>query len=355
MNDDRRLQLRPYSPPTWTAPLMRINNLLLNKSHPISFELGDNRLFRLQLLPHQTQETPNLPIGITLGLGESTAALWLSEWPLLDHIRTFIPEGMLTRLPENLGIALAENALDPLINAIENSLASKVKIQSLSAEQNSRLYNLPISFELLEAQKDRPDMQHTRSIRGLLMLEERLYPLLQERLRSWPSDLNEDWENLEAIAYLEIGNATVSVQEVNSFTESDIILLDNHHFPEEGILTLRFSNLLSCGAQLSTEPTRTLTITTGWNNMADNEPKQSINQINQIPVQLSFDLGQKTLSFNEVKQLRPGYVIDLTQGLPEVVQIRAQNKLIGTGELVDISGRIGVRILSLFGSRNKGG
>ncbi len=332
-----------------------MNNLLLNKSRAFTFELGDQRIFRLQLMPAEGFQQTIYPLGMTIGIGDSTAGLWLSDWPLLDNIRAFIPEGMLTRLPENLGIALTENALEPLINLIEQGLVSKIKLQSLSAEQNSRLYSLPIGFELTEADKDKPSIEFTRTIRGLLMLENRLYPLLQERMRFWPSSENEDWDALETHLWLEIGSSRVSIQEINQFEVSDVILLDDHHFRTEGLLRLRFGAHLYCTAQLVTEPKKTLTLTTGWNNMAENEPKQNIDQINQIPVQLSFDLGQKTLSFNEVKQLRPGYVIDLAQGLPEVVQIRAQNKLIGTGELVDISGRVGIRILSLFGNRTKAG
>ncbi len=354
MNDDRRrIKLKPFTPPGWTPAAVRMNNLLLNKSQPIAFFMDETKAFRLQIFPasHPVQ-TPH-PIGMTLGIGDSTAGLWLSDWPLLDNIRSFIPEGMLARLPENLGIALAENALDPLISRIENALGSKVKIQSLSAEQNSRLYTLPIEFELLEGDKEKPGSDHL--IKGLLVLEERLYPLMQERLRFWPSDTDEVWETLETNIFLEIGTASVSIQDINNLETSDIILLDNSSFRTEGLLHLRFNTHLYCSAQLIAEPTRQLTITTGWNTMSDNEPKQNLQQINQIPVQLSFDLGQKTLSFNEVKQLRPGYVIDLTQALPEVVQIRAQNKLIGTGELVDISGRIGIRILSLFGTRSKAG
>jgi type III secretion system YscQ/HrcQ family protein len=356
MTDDRRrIKLKPFVPPSWTPAAVRMNNLLLNKTQPLAFFLSETKAFRLQIFPTEPESADVFPIGLTLGVGDTTAGLWLSDWPLLDQIRSFIPEGMLARLPENLGIALAENALDPLITRIENGLGSKVKIQSLSADKKSSLYTLPLSFELLEGRRDAPQHEQTTLIRGLLMVEERLYPLIQERLRFWPSDTETRWDSLEATLFLEIGTATVSVQEVNHFEPSDIILLDESSFRSEGLIRLRFNSILSCGAQLIAEPNRQITITTDWNIMSDNDQKQSLQQINQLPVQLSFDLGQKTLSFNEVKQLRPGYVIDLSQSLPEVVQIRAQNKLIGTGELVDISGRIGVRILSLFGSRSKAG
>ncbi|MFZ1341826.1 type III secretion system cytoplasmic ring protein SctQ [Thiothrix eikelboomii] len=356
MTDERRrITLKLLAPPSWTPAAVRMNNLLLTKTQPFAFFLSENKAFRLQIFPAEPNSNLVFPIGLTLGIGDTTAGLWLSEWPLLDQIRSYIPEGMLARLPENLGIALAENALDPLITRIENGLGSKIKIQSLSADKNSNLYALPLSFELLEGQRNAHQQEQMTLIRGLLMVEERLYPLIQERLRFWPSDTELQWENLEANLFLEIGTATVSVQEVNHFEPSDIILLDNNSFRRDGLIRLRLNTLLYCGAQLIAEPNRQITITTDWNIMSDNDQKQSVQQINQLPVQLSFDLGQKTLSFNEVKQLRPGYVIDLSQSLPEVVQIRAQNKLIGTGELVDISGRIGVRILSLFGNRSKTG
>jgi type III secretion system YscQ/HrcQ family protein len=88
--------------------------------------------------------------------------------------------------------------------------------------------------------------------------------------------------------------------------------------------------------------------------MTDQEQKPTIDHIAQIPVQLSFDLGQKTLSFNEVRQLRPGYVLELNSQLPEIVQIRSQNRILGHGELVEVNGRLGVRILNLFGKQAKG-
>lgn len=330
---------------------MRINNLILNKSQTYTFSLDEDRMFRLRLLPGDAQRQEVYPINMTLGIGDSTAGLWLSDWPALENIREYIPEGMLSRLPENLGLALTENAMEPLIVAAEHGLASKISLQSLSAEQNSRLYTLPVSFELLEANRSKPEGSNTRIINGLLMLEERMYPLLQERMRFWPSDLNEAWEALETKLHIELGQTSLSMQEVNMLAVSDVLLPDDNKFQAERILKLRLKTDLFCTAYLDAEMGTTLTITTGWNKMSDNDAQNNIDQINKVPVQLTFDLGNKTLSFNEIKQLRPGYVLDLPGNLPEVVQIRAQNKQIGTGELVEVGGRIGVRIVSLFGTR----
>ena len=351
MNNRRQIKVTPLKPTPWTDPAVRINNMLLNKSQAYSFTIDENRMFRVQLLPGEAQRQNIYSIGMTLGIGDSTAGLWLSDWPVLDDIRAFIPEGMLPRLPENLGLALTENALEPLLLNAESGLASKISLQSLSVEQNSRLHTLPLSFELLEADRSKPEGGNMRTIYGLLMMEERLYPLLQERLRFWPSDLNEDWEELETRLNFEIGQTELSMQEINALKPADVLMLDGNEFQVGQLVRLRLENNLYCDARLAADPEQILTITTGWNKMADNEPQTNIDQINKVPVQLTFDLGDKTLSFNEVKQLRPGYVLDLPASLPEVVQIKAQNRQIGSGELVEVDGRIGIRIISLFGKR----
>lgn len=351
MNNRRQIKVIPLKPTLWTDQAVRINNMLLNKSQAYSFTVDEDRMFRLQLLPGEAQRQNIYSIGTTLGIGDSTAGLWLSDWPALDDIRAFVPEGMLPRLPENLGLALIENALEPLLRNAEHSLSSKITLQSLSVEQNSRLYTLPLSFELLEADRSKPEGSNMRTIYGLLMMEERLYPLLQERLRFWPSDLNEDWEGLETRLNIEIGQTELSMQEINALSPADVLLPDSNEFQAEQLVRLRLQNDLYCSASLTRDPEKILTITTGWNTMSDNEPQNNVDQINKVPVQLTFDLGDKTLSFNEVKQLRPGYVLDLPASLPEVVQIKAQNRQIGSGELVEIDGRIGIRIISLFGKR----
>ncbi|MCB1620930.1 MAG: FliM/FliN family flagellar motor switch protein [Thiothrix sp.] len=352
MNNRRQIKIRPLQLQAWTPSGMRLNNMALNKSQAFTFSLDENRVFRLRLFPGDKSRQPLYAINMTLGIGDTTAGLWLSDWPLLDNIREYIPEAMLPRLPENLGIALAENALEPLINIAEHGLASKIKLQSLSAQQNSPVYTLPLGFELLEANRGKPDPNSTHAVHGLLMLEGQLYPMLQQRLRLWPSDLNEAWENLETSVFLEIGQLALTIPEINSLGSSDVLLLENNRFREEGTIRLRVNHNLYCEAEISSgDANKILTIATGWTTMADHDAPNSIDQLNKLPVKLSFDLGQKTISFSEIKQLRPGYVIDLPHSLPEVVQIHAQNKQIGTGELVEISGRIGIRIISLFGTR----
>ena len=63
---------------------------------------------------------------------------------------------------------------------------------------------------------------------------------------------------------------------------------------------------------------------------------------------VGFELGERSLSLHELQTLAPGFTFDLGRDLRQAVQIRANGMLIGTGELVDIDGRIGVVVTSLL-------
>lgn len=67
----------------------------------------------------------------------------------------------------------------------------------------------------------------------------------------------------------------------------------------------------------------------------------------QLPVRLSFDLGDTTLTLAELQQLQPGEVIALQRPLGGAVTIRANGACIGRGEVVDIDGRCAVAIVEL--------
>lgn len=339
--------------PRIRIPAMRMNNLLLNKSQGYGFPLSAETLCRIRLLPGDTDLQRVCPLSFTLGIGNTSAGLWLSDWPLPERIRQFIPEDMLATLPENLGISVVTSALAVLLREVEQGFGLAVSVQSLSAEIDSPLHTLPVSFEMQELRL--ADKTLINQVTGVLMVDEQLHPYLQERLRLWPSDANEDWEHYQTALRLEVSRTQLTIQDINQLQPADIILLDETRFQQQGMIRVCLDSGACCEAVFTSPQKNALTITTEWNNMADNEPRQALNQIDQVPVLLSFDLGQKTLAFNEVKQLRPGYILELSGMLPEVVQIRSQNRLIGTGELVDIDGRIGVRILNLFGKKTKAG
>lgn len=88
----------------------------------------------------------------------------------------------------------------------------------------------------------------------------------------------------------------------------------------------------------------------GWT-MSDTSPSAGGESapvaIDKLPVRVSFDLGERTMTLADLQALQPGQTLDLGQPLSTAVQVRANGTWIGMGELVEIDGRLGVTLTTL--------
>ena len=67
-----------------------------------------------------------------------------------------------------------------------------------------------------------------------------------------------------------------------------------------------------------------------------------------LPVRLSFDLGELSLTLAQLQALQPGQALALGRPLDGAVRVRANGVLIGEGELVQIDGQLGVSLSRLW-------
>ena len=61
-------------------------------------------------------------------------------------------------------------------------------------------------------------------------------------------------------------------------------------------------------------------------------------------------LGQVDLSLAEISRMVAGTVLELDKGKTDPVHLAVNGKVLGTGELVEIDGRLGVRVTGWSGS-----
>jgi flagellar motor switch/type III secretory pathway protein FliN len=69
----------------------------------------------------------------------------------------------------------------------------------------------------------------------------------------------------------------------------------------------------------------------------------------QVEVPVVIEMGRVEISAAELLELGPGDVVSLRRPLTAALDVRAGGKLIGRGELVDIGGEAGVRLVEVFG------
>ena len=64
-----------------------------------------------------------------------------------------------------------------------------------------------------------------------------------------------------------------------------------------------------------------------------------------LPVKVVFLAGETEVALRDLKRIMPGYVFDLGRPVDRHVEVRANGRRIGIGELVEIDRRVGVRML----------
>ena len=106
------------------------------------------------------------------------------------------------------------------------------------------------------------------------------------------------------------------------------------------------------GTAVLTEALRPLRNTERENSMAASGPgstPEDAGSLEAVPVRLSFDAGRLDIPLSEVRRLQAGSILPLGRGAAELVEISANGRRIGTGELVEVDGAVAVRIVRLFG------
>lgn len=79
-----------------------------------------------------------------------------------------------------------------------------------------------------------------------------------------------------------------------------------------------------------------------------NNPEGS-DLLGDVPLQIAVELARVPVTAEEVVALRPGQVLELHRAPGEPVELSVNGKVVARGELVEIEGQLGVRVLSMAG------
>lgn len=189
--------------------------------------------------------------------------------------------------------------------------------------------------------------------------------VLDALFRSWPA-ASRSMDQLPLPAILRLGTTGLTLGVLRSLLIGDVVLLERRAGPARGMLAVA-GHLLApaewngSGWALRRAPTARGAEWEGWlgtsggpgcgpdsGGAAENGP-ENVAEEGDIPVTLRFDLGRLELTLAELRQLGPGSVLELPGPADAPVRITVGGRCIGTGELVEVEGRAGVRVLQMLG------
>lgn len=67
-----------------------------------------------------------------------------------------------------------------------------------------------------------------------------------------------------------------------------------------------------------------------------------------VPVQLRFEMGRCDTTLQSLRTMAPGTVLAINGGSPASIAVVANGRQLGTGELVEVNGQLGIRLIHWF-------
>jgi type III secretion protein Q len=187
-------------------------------------------------------------------------------------------------------------------------------------------------------------------------LQQALSGAAWQRLRARTSSLPHDWKLRVPVVF---GRAEVSAAACRALAPGDMVLVSEPHFGLDGEGELRIgSRTAACALRLGNQVLLELTewhatttgstmhdATTGYSSYDGNDHDGGdVGALDGVPVMLTFELGALELSLSELQALGPGSVVPIAGALPPEVAVCAGGRRIGTGEIVELDGRLAVEI-----------
>ena len=345
--DTNRTSIKPAALRRFSGNEAQARSLIAQRAGDLRLELGGER-WCAALVP--VLEAPVAASGdwqlaaqwagaaLRLTLPGSAAQTWIgARFPELD----------LPALPAPFLTAIFDGALRETVSAIAALGRGPLQLERIEREPAAAVRTVTHHFLLTLSGNERP-------IYAALGTDSLGLMLIAGLLAQYPTVTNGvDVETLPQRLRAEIGRVALPAGALDRLALRDTLLLDDAWLGQDGTLWLSVGDR---GIRVRCDGTK-LTVLSVFSEIglamspSDTAPPAAASHapipVGDIPVQISFDLGERTLTLAELKALQPGQTLDLGRPLSSAVNVRANGALIGRGELVEVDGRLGVTLSEL--------
>ncbi len=294
------------------------------------------------------------PQGLRAGAGEWCIGLSWSGLPFelvvpdtgaQAWIQARFPGLDLPALPEPVIAAAFEDACESLMALLPGGSPGRVRVEKWSPA-NEDAPRLPHAF-LIEVVAGEAVLraQLSTSSQGLLhmaAIAQSLSPVRNELESS----------TLAVTLSVVIGMTWLSLEDLARLKPRDTILFDVRVLEQDGALWVGQGDR---GFRASRQgPNLIVTeqfMEREWIAPPNDETgvaRAELSALDHLPLRVVFDLGDLSMTVAQLQSLQVGQPLALSRPLASAVNLRVNGALVGTGELVEIEGELGVMLTSLF-------
>jgi len=332
----------PYDPPRLTVEQAGDANAVARRCLPVPVRIGGLEIEApLAITPILTPPDAD-GTAITLRLGPGRVVLLVP--PLLVEQALAEAAGLpVAELEPELAALLLEAVLSELLPALEAAAGVSIAIERIGpAPAFAPAFRCAIAIRHAFAET----VLH-------LAADDAARPALGRLIGAVPA-LPAPCAGLPVPLAIRIGAVRLSLAELKGIEPGDVVFPDVACPPGEALVIYgegwSHAAKHDRGTVTVAGPRRPLALQDGGGWMADSDAAAPpAERLDQLLVTLVFELGRSELPLAAVQGLAPGAVIPLGRNPGEAVDIVANGRRIGRGEIVRIEDELGVRVVRLFG------
>lgn len=294
---------------------------------------------------------------VDLGVNDTPVTLFMSRKTAARVAQTYFDLGADYEIPDSLRAAALEASAEGVLEKIEQAANIRIAVLGVADSGVSAEDRPLLSFRLSAG-------ANTQAI---------IYLAANDGIdfSAAPPALPRNVDDTVLRLPLVVGDSSVSLADFAGLARGDVILVPDPGLIEKSMVRLPISGGRAIVAAIGNNKVTVKMLGQVMTNESDNmgaepsgpdenvsaepaegaqgEPLLAPEAIDDVPIRLDFDLGEVELTVGELRTLVAGHCFDLAKLPEKAVGIRVNGRRIGAGEIVEIDGRLGVRITELAG------
>lgn len=323
--------------PTLTADQVSVCNQLIGRHRDLSLAIGDAAFgLRFTLAPAAPTTDRRSAQTIHLDVGRFSARVdlsWVGDFAPLSDL---LGDTNLADLPPEVQTAVIATLLEPALDQLAEALGEDVSLGQTESPHGPDDAAVRIGFSL--TCDGRP------AAHGSIAFSTELVPTVLDLADRSPAVACNDLSDVPVAAAVEVGNVSLSLRQLLAIAPFDVVLMDATTREEDGqSVRLALAPAMVCRAKLE-ESCLMIEEIEPW---APREPWEddSVVAAEDVPVELTFDVGQLRLPLAEWAELRSGSIAPFAKREDQLLWVLAAGRTIGRAEPVRLGDRFGARLL----------
>jgi type III secretion protein Q len=285
---------------------------------------------------------------VKLKIGSHAACFFLDKQLIEQIMAKMVPEAR-TNFSGAGAALLLELALADVIVQVERVIGRAINFTSVERVPSGPLLQPNVDWQAVDA----TIFTNRIATAGRIHLCWSGNKLLAQLLKKLPVK-REKIDRLPITVGFEVGRAVLSLGQFKLLEQGDVIFPLEQEISFNGITAVVADRLYAKATAEGNQVCISEQFKRLENTMSDefflrdNKQGSALADLDEIEINLTFEIGRTKMTLSDLETLAPGYVFELDRNNSAIIDVVSSGRRIGRADIVEVGDRIGVRLLEIF-------